>query len=716
MDLDLDDGEDTSNWNQSGSTLSPGAKEWKQEAQTWDLLRRILASRYSDPAVPNRPSRSSISRGGHTSLWQDFLESDPIITERKAVLHWLQSSASNGPDIDDLVKELQQNADRGDIVAHGWIHTRTAIKQRKRLLGTPHPLDVSTPDVAQRHLSSLKAPLVTHLDPDATSRQSRKLQPQDEYFERATWLGCFELLRRGYSAEAIREWCVERTEGWRSVSMSPLSLAPHDGGPSPETTPEALALWRRTCLSIARQPDVDDYERAVYGILSGDIATVERVSTTWDDFVFAHYNAVFRGQFDTFILSKCSPEEAASLSQSFVPLDTAQQSGPGALEKRLLRSLEQSKSTMAEAREPHKVFQGAVLASELEQYFFDQGLVLGQDANQEVESKLIPMPGLSSSSSLNSGRFYTLKDHRGLRIVAHAYIILSQLEEAWPRRGNAVASSEPSRALVQQNVVSAYISLLRVSEAPDLIPLYCSTLREDRKYDTLCRNLIHVTDEAVRVRCINLIGRSGLNAPKFARSIASMYLDAVLTEDPGRPATNQLRILAHGPANIKYGRPVKPDFFGDDPDRIGKSHELLIRSIEWLTYVDEAWPDVLAIVTRAHRHFLSRSYFGQPRLGRDSVSDSTTEYMHLNAARKLCWRVPFMGILQRRGLEPAEEVDGLQPPGLEFWVQQLALMGSSGASAVQVAADARGLRDLEYLVRALDTMETLASLEELSRE
>jgi len=608
MDLDLDDGEEASNLNQGSSKLSPEAIAWRQEAQTWDLLRRLLASRYADRKGANRSGRFS-PRGTVKGLWQEFVESDSAIVERKAVLHWLQSNAFDGPNIDELVKELQQNADRGDIVAHGWIHTRTAIKQRKRLLGSPHPLDASLPEVAQGHLNSLKAPLVTNLDPDATTRQGRKLQPQDEYFERATWLGCYELLRRGYSAEAIREWCVERTEGWRAVSLSALPLAPRDDGPSPETTPEALALWRRTCLAIARQPDVDDYERAVYGMLGGDVATVERVSSTWDDFVFAHYNAIVRSQFDSFILSKCAPEEAASLSQSFISFDAAQKGGePAALEKRLLKALEQSNSTMSEAREPYKVFQAAVLANELEQYFFDQGLVLGQQANKEVESRLIPTLGFSSSN-IDSGRFYTLENHHGLRVIAHAYIIMSQLEKLSPDSTTAAVSSDASRALIQQNSVSGYISLLRLCDAPELIPLYSSTLGETRQYETLCRNLIHVTDDVVRLRCINLIGKSGLDALKFVQDLASMHLRAVLAQDGSRPAAKQFRILEDGPANIKYGRPVKADFFGDDPDRIGKPHELLIRSVEWLTLVGDAWPDVLSIATETYKHFLRRLPF-----------------------------------------------------------------------------------------------------------
>jgi len=90
--------------------------------------------------------------------------------------------------------------------------------------------------------------------------------------------------------------------------------------------------------------------------------------------------------------------------------------------------------------------------------------------------------------------------------------------------------------------------------------------------------------------------------------------------------------------------------------------------------------------------------------------------LHLNAARQFSQRVLFVDVLRERGFELEEELEGLEPPGPDFWVNQLSLVKSPESSAAQIAADARSFRDLECLVRALDHMETLASLEELSRE
>src|SRR5690606_38020910 len=144
--------------------------------------------------------------------------------------------------------------------------------------------------------------LVTQLDPDAMTRQARKLETQDDFFERAIWLGCFEMLRRGYSMAEIREWCSVRTELWRAASLAPLPLANTEDEDQPDFDPRWLVRWRRMCFSTARDGGTSDYDRAVYGLLAGEIASVEKVCETWDDLLFAHYNALLRTRFDSYLV------------------------------------------------------------------------------------------------------------------------------------------------------------------------------------------------------------------------------------------------------------------------------------------------------------------------------------------------------------------------------------------------------------------------------
>ncbi|KAK1639000.1 nuclear pore protein 84/107 [Colletotrichum phormii] len=687
--MDLDDEEEA-----EAAAGSEEIRVWEQERQTWDLVRRLIPLRYS---VQTSANQQATNNGG--DLWRAFLANDQLATERKTILEWLQQGARAGPDIDDLVRELQQNADRGDIIAHGWIHTRSAIKLQKSVIGSSRPLDVHFPEVARSLVNSDKAPLVAELDPDSVIRQGRKLEPQDEYFERAIWVGCFQLLRRGCSLETTREWCLERTEVWRAVSMSALPLASDHGETNLVDDPSALALWRRMCFALARQGGTDDIERAVYGVLSGDIPSVQRVCKTWDDFMFMHYNALVRTQFDTFLLSQCSPEASATIRSSFAAFDAVQFHGDAAtLEQRLIRNLETSPHTSKEALEPVKALQAAIISRDLQRHFYEQGVAITQKANSKEASALMPDDSCRNVDVVTE-KFADIKNPDGLRIAVHALIIFDTLDKLGALQSNAVTmSSDHGRRELQENTITQYISLLRLAGLEELIPLYCSRLHPSRAFQVLSTNLLPITDSDARLDQLSLIRKAELDVVEFVKAQPQFLFQTLDPDTAQNDAMREFQIMDDGPASLKYGRSIKTDFFGEDPETIDPVDERLIRSVEWLLLVDEAWPYVFSIGVAIYKHFLKT--------------------MHLNAARSFANRVPFNDIVRMRSSDFAEqEEDELWwTRDGEFWINQLEAAGAVDLSPSQVVSDAKILRELECLVRALDTMETVASLAELSRE
>lgn len=91
--------------------------------------------------------------------------------------------------------------------------------------------------------------------------------------------------------------------------------------------------------------------------------------------------------------------------------------------------------------------------------------------------------------------------------------------------------------------------------------------------------------------------------------------------------------------------------------------------------------------------------------------------MHLNAARAFAQRISLSGLLKARVLgSEDDELDTIDSNNVGFWASHLNTMPAFVGTPAQVAADARNFRELESLVRALDTMETLASIGQLSRE
>ncbi|KAH6895152.1 nuclear pore protein 84/107 [Thelonectria olida] len=689
VDMDVDEAD-----NDDNASSTNQMKLLEKEAQTWDLVRRLLPLRYSSS------TSDASAKAAPKDLFHQFLETDPRAKERRAVVQWLQTNASSGPDIDELARELQQKAERGDIVAHGWIHTRTAIKMKKSVNAWPHLLDRLSPNIENRFCDKDGHLLITQMDPDAPSRQARKLEAPDAFFERAVWLGCFEHLRRGSSPEVIREWCQERTEMWRYVSSSAMLLSPGDGKATSVEAPASLALWRRMCFGLARQGGYDDYERAVYGVLSGDISSVEKVALTWDDFLFANYNALLRTQLDTFILGKCPPGIATNLAQSFPSFDAIQFHGESqTVEKRLMHTLESNPQIRAEAVEPTKALQASLISKEIDRHLFEQGLVLAAGSGTDVVSKSIYRTPVNSDLQVNNEKYFQSDQHHGLRIVAHVHLLIALLEKYGGAGGSfGLPSAPPSEwRRGQENILAGYTNYLRLAQLPELIPLYCSIISTTRGYEVLSYNLITESNPKRRLTQLKLIKNAGIDVMEFVKTQAwLMYEDVALQKNTRGvfPAKESFSIIAPGPPTSRVGRPVRADFFASDEDVIDIKHEYLIRSLEWLMLVNETWPKVFAIGTRVYKFFL--------------------KHLHLDAARQLMKRVPFGEIVA--ALTGQDEIDNYWFGDITFWAQQLENHQIPDVKPERVASDARNYRELESLVQALDSMETVASMAHLATE
>lgn len=598
--MDLDDAD----YADDSPVLKESLEYWEQEAQTWDMLRRLLPLRYSNRNIP-KPARRDIARFQSTSeVWEDFLETDPTAQERKAIIECLQNSADESRvNIDELVREYQRRAERGDIIAFGWLHTRTAIKMQKSVNGLSGAIDPNTPNAAHVVIGTDgNEPLVTQLDPDVATRQGRKLQPQDDYFERAIWLGCYELLRRGRSIAEIRDWCVERTEVWRAVSMSAMPLSKGEEQERGNINPLSTILWRRTCFALARQGGTDDYERAVYGILSGDIPSIEKVCQSWDDHLFAHYNALLRTQFDAYLIKRSSPDATAAITQSLPSFNAIQFHGDStSVGQRLVESLESNPKTSAEARTPIKSLQAAIISNNLDQYIYELGLVLGEQANGEESSALIPKFG-AANKDLDARKFFRLDNYRGLRVLVHIYLLITSLDEL---EGNSRDDlSERYRA--QENVLSAYASALRLNGMVDLLPLYCSKLQGDRAFFTLGRNVSSVLDPQERDTLLRIMEKLGMDIAKFVLFQPESLLRQFPDTDSRGQVLGSFTVFSNEPPSLKYGRSLKPDFFGEPPENLDAVDEQLIQSLEWFLLVDGLWNEIFYVGTIIYKRFLSK--------------------------------------------------------------------------------------------------------------
>ena len=225
-------------------------RQWQAERDTWELFRIMLQERYSpEKRIRQQEKEARLAELGtpntYTSdsdTWKRFTLDNDSARERHLVLKWLQGAANHGEsDIEAIAEELEKKSGRGTgIWSNGWMETRERIKGTKRMrlfsTGSSDMLDVK-----RTHSNE---PLVSSLDPDAPTRQYRVLEKADEYSERALWMTCWEMLRRGHSWYDICQWCSERNQSWRAASMAVSADSDMD-----IAVPglSAGSLWRRMC-------------------------------------------------------------------------------------------------------------------------------------------------------------------------------------------------------------------------------------------------------------------------------------------------------------------------------------------------------------------------------------------------------------------------------------------------------------------------------------
>ena len=210
------------------------AEWWILETHLWDLVRRLYKYRWSLKSQPTTQ--------------------DSTLEETRIILSWLTETA---PRITDS-EYIQSNR---------WFVTRESIKMRK---------------VTNRQ-NTFNEPIISELDPDAPLRQAKGLMTEDEENERNLLKQVFAHLRIG-DLKGAQRLCRDSNNHWRAASLS---------GKSSSDPGNLNNSWRKMCFQLARQPQVDRYERAVYGIVCGDLDSVVPVCQTWEDQMWAHFNAIY---------------------------------------------------------------------------------------------------------------------------------------------------------------------------------------------------------------------------------------------------------------------------------------------------------------------------------------------------------------------------------------------------------------------------------------
>lgn len=585
-------------------------RQWEAEAATWDLLRVLIEHYHPEPgadiAADKQAQLAEIgtpNRYSHNEdIWDRFLLQDDKAKEKEIVLRWLERTAQNsGSDIDAITEQLQNESGKGvHTWTSGWLDTRTRLKQLKRQMGKDQPLSA---EESRLKTKDNMQELVTQMDPDAPARQKKALEKPDEYYERALWMVCYEMLRRGFSWKDISDWCKERGEAWRGLSLGVVDQGRPDGVPN-LSGPTVGFLFRRTCFYAAKGARTQ-YESAVYGLLSGDLKEVEPVCRSWEDHLYARYNALLLSRFDSYLMKQYPTRLSQTLAQKFVFQDEATKLGGWeTASAQVIDILKQQKTTSAMSLSPIKLIQGGLISKTMEQLIYQAGvavasifgqgngitdLVMDSRSKQNTESTNVTFFS-KKAATVERHHKDLVSDANGLRTLVHIFIAL--------RKGLGLFNiKDQAQWEAMDNVIIAYIELLRLSKRLELIPLYAAQLEDDRQYHCLARILPDIKNVGEQKTFLSLMRQYHIDPVRVIKDNYVLTLEAFVA-DAANGEIEEYDLLEPTTENdyLWPGKRIRATFSGL---KVEERDQPLLESLQWHALLEKEVDNAFEILHSA---------------------------------------------------------------------------------------------------------------------
>ncbi|KAF2873324.1 nuclear pore complex protein-like protein Nup107 [Massariosphaeria phaeospora] len=625
-------------------------RQWQAELATWELAQVLIDNFLPEPGTDvAAEKRARLTEVGgalryspNIEIWDRFLLEDDPAKEKEVVLRWLEQTARNSEsDIESITQQLESESGIDtNMWTSGWLETRMRLKHAKRLQGEE---GVLSPDTTNLMSKADTQPLVTQLDPDAPSRQRRVLEKGDGFYERAVWMVCYEMLRRGSTWEEVSEWCKARNEAWRGVSLGAANDTPSEGGPN-VAGPTVGYLFRRMCFYAARGTQIP-YESAVYGLLSGDLKHVQAVARNWDDHLYAQCNALLLSRFDDYLQRNYSHRVPEAMTRRFQDAAANLDDWPTSTGS-VIRLLKQEKSTAAQALTPMKLIQGSLISRSVDELVFKVGtaiaIMLQEDdrpGNLILDPESDPMaPGPKSikpQRTLTAEKYHhTLAtDPHALRLLVHIFIIL--------RKGlNQFSMDAFPQMVAMDNVIIAYIEFLRTSKRLQIIPLYAAQLEATRTIHCLGRILPQIKSGEEQERYIALMEQYRINVVDVLAMNCHISLDISgmcrmtdsddKTIDPRRISKFELLEKVGVAEDLWPGQRVKLKFAGQD---ITPQEDAVIESARWYSHDVRDAEMTFVALNQALSSFLLNGRIGAAE---KLVKEMPTETVCLERTKTLC--------------------------------------------------------------------------------
>lgn len=450
------------------------------ENSTWALVDDL----YSYRVAPSKPSIPIFTTTSNTIAEESFYRQNSAARETLIVISWLQKHG-----IPSALRNI--NTPKPEIRGIKWQYTRAHTKKASVAFG-------GFSGITQQ-ISEIRS-----LDTDAPLRENANIAFEDASYEHDLFRYIFSLLQRGdfAAASSVCEStanfsllaAINGLVEYRDPLMDGVVLGPEENIPRGT---KRKALWRRMCLQLCKSSKLDKYERAIYGLLCGDLDSVLMVSEGWEAQLLAYSQHLAAAQLENFF----SATDRLNISSS--SLRNFPQSMQNATLGDVLRILASSTNTVAEVRSqseaPFRYLQGSIINNVVH--------MMISDARSQIEQSLTE--DLEISNPILGERYM-------LRFLAHLTLFL---------RAIGMQSSVSEDDVI--SVLQFYIEDLVVCGKGKLVPLYVAQLPPDAAVEAYSYLLADIAADAqARAEQFALADKYGLDlATTLRRTVQRVFDD-----------------------------------------------------------------------------------------------------------------------------------------------------------------------------------------------
>ncbi|KAI0668046.1 nuclear pore protein 84/107 [Trametes maxima] len=538
------------------------------ESDTWALLQSLMSLRKTTPPEFPNP-RELLATNPYTppaTLAQSIMHSSPLLSELVVVREWLHDSAPSPTMLDP-------GATNGY-----WRFTRNAVLQGKRTGRTG-------------------AGLVGELDPDAVNRdgiEEKGLAPDDAVYDKAVLQALYAHVRAGQLEDAV-ELCRKANQPWRATSIRGALLfqwraianEPREVDAMDDEDAEDCQqwrgnvrrrLWKKVCSQAALSTTLSPTERALYAALAPTTQTsisLKAVARTWEDHLWA--------------LVSLACEERLSVGLASIERDCFWENGLGALEGGAAVLAPREADDEAEEEWENEVVHALEALSNIQvsegapadnPYHVSQLHIILDRTDALLEAFA---SGLQEGTYVSSPEYTTMT-----RFFAHLCLFLQMIDM-------------PVSPFATQIILEAYLQVLEAAGQRELIAMYAGALGDNavERYALFLTSLELSADIHERRLALTRARDHGLDIERVAIVTAERTIEKAFTILP----------QTRGPLPFVYGLeppPTEPEW-------------LLVRSIEWTTFLEATYDTALEQTNVILRYFLGH--------GRVQVAKSLLEML-----------------------------------------------------------------------------------------